>query len=121
MANHDNGQSIYNLFTVAAVHMASGIDDTAVPQHGNQRGFTTEISVWVPLPGSDNVDMVWVGTEVWGVPTVSCPARSCMLVIPTSSLGVATTIQPSPYTTTRVLTFLGPATAVATVDCSLIT
>ncbi len=93
------GVVIYNLFTVATVDIALGIDDTSVPQDGNQRGFTTEISVWVPLPGSDNVDIVWVGTEVWNAPTVSCPAKSCMLVIPTSSLGAPTTIQPSSYTT----------------------
>ncbi|KAL2802026.1 pectate lyase superfamily protein-domain-containing protein [Aspergillus granulosus] len=81
------------------VNIASGIDNTNVPQDGNQRGFTTEISVWVPLPGSDNVDIVWVGTDVWDTPTVSCPAQSCMLVIPTTSLGSSTTIQPSSYTT----------------------
>ncbi|GKT84487.1 glucan 1,3-beta-glucosidase [Colletotrichum tofieldiae] len=93
------GVVIYNLFTVATINIASGIDDTNVPQDGNQRGFTTEISVWVPLPGSDNVDIVWVGTDVWATPTVSCPAQSCMLVIPTTSLGSSTTIQPSRYTT----------------------
>jgi hypothetical protein len=58
------GVVIFNLFTVATVNIASGIDDTNVPQQGNQRGFTTEISVWVPLPGADNVDIVWIGTEV---------------------------------------------------------
>ncbi|OHW93690.1 glucan-beta-glucosidase [Colletotrichum incanum] len=95
------GVVIYNLFTVATINIASGIDNTNVPQDGNQRGFTTEISVWVPLPGSDNVDIVWVGTEVWASPTVSCPisSRSCMLVIPTSSLGSTTTIRPSSYVT----------------------
>ncbi|KAF6821160.1 glucan-beta-glucosidase [Colletotrichum plurivorum] len=95
------GVVIYNLFTVATINIASGIDNTDVPQDGNQRGFTTEISVWVPLPGSDNIDIVWVGTEVWDTPTVSCPSqsRTCMLVLPTSTLGSTTTIQPSRYTT----------------------
>lgn len=93
------GVVIYNLFTVATINIASGIDETNVPQDGNQRGFTTEISVWVPLPGSDNVDIVWVGTDVWATTTVSCPAQSCILVIPTTSLGSSTTIQPSSYTT----------------------
>ncbi|KAL2017438.1 hypothetical protein VTK56DRAFT_2094 [Thermocarpiscus australiensis] len=51
------GVVIYNLFTVGTVNMASDMDDTNVPQDGNQRGFTTEISVWVRLPGSDNVDI----------------------------------------------------------------
>lgn len=95
------GVVIYNLFTVASINIASGIDNTNVPEDGNQRGFTTEVSVWVPLPGSDYVDIVWVGTEVWASPTVSCPvsSRSCMLVIPTSSLGSTTTIRPSSYVT----------------------
>ena len=93
------GVVIYNLFTVATINIASGIDNTNVPQEDNQRGFTTEISVWVPLPGSDNVDIVWVDTGVWDTPTVSCPAESCMLIIPTTSLGSSTTIRPSSYTT----------------------
>ncbi|KAF9873206.1 putative glucan -beta-glucosidase protein [Colletotrichum karsti] len=95
------GVVIYNLFTVATIDIASGIDDTSVPQDGNQRGFTTEVSVWIPLPGSDSVDIVWVGTDIWASPTVSCPSqsRSCMLVIPTSSLGATTTIQPKSFTT----------------------
>lgn len=93
------GVVIYNLFTVATVNIASGIDETNVPQEDNQRGFSTEVSVWLPLPGSDNIDIVWVGTEIWSSPTVSCPAESCMLIIPTTSLGSSTTIQPSSYTT----------------------
>jgi len=93
------GVVIFNLFTVGTINMANGIDDTSVPQQGNQRGFTTEVSVWVPLPGSDNIDIVWVDTAVWESPTVSCSAKSCMLVIPTSPLGEPTTIQPRPYPT----------------------
>ncbi|KAK4173152.1 glucan-beta-glucosidase [Triangularia setosa] len=93
------GVVIFNLFTVATINIASGIDNTNVPHDGNQRGFTTEVSVWVPLPGSDNVDIVWVDTNVWNTPTVSCPAKSCMMVIPTRSLGSSTTIRPSSYTT----------------------
>ncbi|KEZ41476.1 hypothetical protein SAPIO_CDS7623 [Scedosporium apiospermum] len=95
------GVVIYNLFTVATVNIASGIDKTEVPQDENQRGFTTEVSVWVPLPGSDNVDKVWVGTEIWTATTVSCPVqtRACMLILPTSSLGSTTTIRPSSFTT----------------------
>ncbi|RWA10633.1 hypothetical protein EKO27_g4493 [Xylaria grammica] len=93
------GVVIYNLFTVATVNIASGIDNTNVLQADNQRGFTTEVSVWVPLPGSDNVDIVWVDTDVWATPTVSCSSQSCLLIIPTSSLGSDTTIRPSSYTT----------------------
>lgn len=93
------GVVIYNRFTVATINIASGIDNTNVPQSDNQRGSTTEVSVWVPLEGDDHVNMVWVDTEVWDAPTVSCPSQSCMLVIPTSSLGSSTTIQPSSYTT----------------------
>lgn len=93
------GVVIFNLFTVATVNIASGIDGTNIPQEENQRGFTTEVSVWVPLPGSDTVDIIWIDTKVWDSPTVTCSAPSCMFVIPTTGLGSKTTIQPSPYTT----------------------
>jgi hypothetical protein len=92
------GVVIFNLFTVATINIASGIDDTNVPQADNQRGFTTEVSVWVPLPGFDHLDIVWVGTEVWDSPTVSCPSKSCQLIIPTRSVG-STTIRPTSFTT----------------------
>ncbi len=85
------GVVIFNLFTVAIVDIASGIDGTNVPQDGNQRGFTTEVSVWLPLPGADNIDIVWVGTEVWSTLTVTCSSLPCMLIIPTSSLSSDTT------------------------------
>ncbi|TRX94651.1 hypothetical protein FHL15_004423 [Xylaria flabelliformis] len=93
------GVVIFNLFTVATVDIASGIDNTNVPQDENQRGFTTGVSVWVPLPGGDTIDIVWVGTEVWDTPTVTCSSPPCMLIIPTSSLPADTTIRPSSYTT----------------------
>lgn len=67
-------------------------------EDGNQRGFTTEISVWIPLEGDDEFDVVYVGPEVWENPAVTCPAP-CVLVFPTSSLGSPTTISPPPYTT----------------------
>ncbi|KAK4213855.1 glucan-beta-glucosidase [Rhypophila decipiens] len=94
------GVVIFNLFTVATVNIASGIDKTKVPQAGNQRGFTTEVSVWVPLPGSDHVDIVWVDDDIWKKPTVSCPtATGCMLILPTSDLPSPTVIKPDNYTT----------------------
>ncbi|KAK3899572.1 hypothetical protein C8A05DRAFT_18009, partial [Staphylotrichum tortipilum] len=94
------GVVVYNLFTVATVHMADGVDGSKVLQaDGNQRGFTTEVSVWVPVPGADNVDIVWVGTDVWNKPTVSCSKAPCLLIMPTSALDSETTIFPSPYTT----------------------
>ncbi|KAI1424015.1 pectin lyase fold/virulence factor [Xylaria sp. FL1777] len=92
------GVVIYNLFTVSSVQIANGIDGSQVLQIDNQRGFTTEVSVWLPLPGEDNVNVVYVGPEVFTSPTVSCPAP-CVLVFPTSSLDSSTTITPSSYTT----------------------
>lgn len=92
------GVVIYNLFTVATVNIALGIDDTRVLQRDNQRGFTTEVSVWLPLPGADNVNVVYVGPEIFEDPTVSCDAP-CVLVIPSTELSSATTISPSDYTT----------------------
>ncbi|KAI9148923.1 putative glucan -beta-glucosidase protein [Paramyrothecium foliicola] len=93
------GVVIFNRFTMATINIASGIDDTNIPQEESQRGFTTEVSVWVPLPGSDHVDVLWIDTGIWNTPTVSCPGKSCMIIIPTSPLGSSTTIQPSSYTT----------------------
>ncbi|KAI2471682.1 pectin lyase fold/virulence factor [Annulohypoxylon bovei var. microspora] len=94
------GVVIYNLFTVAIVDMANGIDGSKILQSdGNQRGFTTEVSVWLPLPGADNVNIVWVGTDVWNTPTVTCSSAPCLLILPTSSLSSDTTILPSSYTT----------------------
>lgn len=61
-------------------------------------GFTTEVSVWLPLPGDDNVDIVYVGTEVWATPTARC-SPPCVLVLPNSTLTSATTIVPGNYTT----------------------
>ncbi|KAI1755067.1 pectin lyase fold/virulence factor [Xylaria castorea] len=92
------GVVVYNLFTVATVNIATGIDGFKVLQSDNQRGFTSEVSVWLPLPGKDNVNLVYVGPEVFTSPTVSCPAP-CVLVFPTSSLESSTTISPSSYTT----------------------
>ena len=96
------GVIIYNLFTVATVQIANGIDSSMVLQAANQRGFTTEVSVWLPLPGGDNVEIVWVGTDIWSTPTVTCSTVPCLLVIPTSSLSSDTTISPSSYTTPLV-------------------
>ncbi|KAK2030564.1 pectin lyase-like protein [Colletotrichum zoysiae] len=93
------GVAIFNMFTVATVEIGTGINGGAIMQEdGNQRGFTTEISVWIPLEGDDNVDVVYVGPEVWEDPAVTCPAP-CVLVFPTSPLGSSTTISPPPYTT----------------------
>ncbi|KAF7515037.1 hypothetical protein G7054_g14801 [Neopestalotiopsis clavispora] len=88
-----------NLFTVAISEIAVGIDKTVVSKESNQRGFTTEISVWLPLDGADNTNPIFVGTEVWTAPTVSCSAESCLLIFPTSSLDSPSTISPSPFTT----------------------
>ncbi|KAF6828452.1 glucan 1,3-beta-glucosidase [Colletotrichum musicola] len=93
------GVTIFNMFTVATVEIGTGINGGAIMQEdGNQRGFTTEISVWIPLEGDDEFDVVYVGPEVWEDPAVTCPAP-CVLVFPTSSLGSPTTISPPPYTT----------------------
>ncbi|KAH8157033.1 hypothetical protein CIB48_g11215 [Xylaria polymorpha] len=78
---------MYNIFTVATTEVAVGID-----------GFTTEVSVWLPIPGQDNVDIIYVGTEIWSSPTVTC-SPPCILVLPTMSLSTTTTINPGPYTT----------------------
>ncbi|KAF1993092.1 glycoside hydrolase family 55 protein [Amniculicola lignicola CBS 123094] len=93
------GVVIFNLFTVATVQIANGIDGSKVLQaDSNQRGFTTEVSVWVPLPGKDHANVVYVGPDIFSSPSVSCSAP-CVLVFPTSRLDSPTTITPSPYVT----------------------
>lgn len=65
---------------------------------GVHSGFTTEVSVWLPLNGDDNINVVYVGTEVWtGVP-MTC-SSTCVLVLPTSTLAAPTVIDPGLYTT----------------------
>ena len=90
---------ILNLFTVAISDIAIGIDKTVLPRDGNQRGFTTEVSIWLPLDGADNINTIFVGTQIWTSTTVTCSDSSCLLVFPTSSLSNTATISPSPYTT----------------------
>ncbi|KAK3317422.1 pectin lyase fold/virulence factor [Cercophora scortea] len=93
------GVVIYNLFTVATVNIATGIDGSQILRSdSNQRGFTTEVSVWLPLPGRDHDNIVYVGPDVFTNPTMSCSAP-CVLVFPTSHLETPTTITPSSYTT----------------------
>ncbi|KAF6804707.1 glucan 1,3-beta-glucosidase [Colletotrichum sojae] len=91
--------ALFNVFTVGTVEVASGINDGAIMQDDdNQRGFTTEISVWIPLEGDDKVNIVYVGPEVYTQPDVTC-SPPCLLVFPTSSLSEPTTINPGTYTT----------------------
>ncbi|KAH6661468.1 hypothetical protein F5X68DRAFT_196001 [Plectosphaerella plurivora] len=87
------------MFTVATVQIGTGINGGAIKQEdGNQRGFTTEISVWIPLEGDDEFNVFYNGEEVWPDPVVTCPAPR-ILVFPTSDLGSSTVITLSPYTT----------------------
>ncbi|GAP87899.2 hypothetical protein SAMD00023353_1601050 [Rosellinia necatrix] len=90
---------ILNLFTVAISNIAMGKDKTLLLRDDNQRGFTTEVSIWLPLDGADNINTVFVGTEIWTSTTVSCTDPLCMLVFPTSPLLSSATISPSPFTT----------------------
>ncbi|KFX87604.1 hypothetical protein V490_08138, partial [Pseudogymnoascus sp. VKM F-3557] len=90
---------LFNMFTVATEEIGTGINGGSIKQSdGNQRGFTTEVSVWIPLEGNDEFDVVYVGPDVYNDPSVTCPAP-CLLVFPTSSLGEQTTITPGKYTT----------------------
>lgn len=101
---------IFNLFTVATTKIASGIDYMNVYQNdSNQRGFTTEVSVWLPLPGQDNVQIVYVGTEVWTASTVTSTGPA-VLVLPTSLLSSPTTIDAGQYTTSFEYSHMGPST-----------
>ncbi|KAH9906746.1 pectate lyase superfamily protein-domain-containing protein [Xylariomycetidae sp. FL2044] len=66
-------------------------------------GFTTEISVWLPLAGENDCNLtpvVYVDPEVWtnNDPTVQC-IPPCVLVLPPSTLSTATTISFPPLVT----------------------
>lgn len=94
------GVVIFNLYTVATAEIATGVHGSTIFQNDtNQRGFTTEDSIWLPIPGADNVDTVYVGTPIWTSTTVTCSVASCLLVFPTSHLPIPTTITPGNYTT----------------------
>lgn len=95
---------VFNLFTKGVTQIATGAgtgNGTSIEQSdaGNQaaNGYTTEVSVWFPLDGGD--DIVYVGTPVYTSMTASCSAPPCILVLPPSGLGTTTTIHPTPYTT----------------------
>ncbi|KAH7369719.1 pectate lyase superfamily protein-domain-containing protein [Rhexocercosporidium sp. MPI-PUGE-AT-0058] len=94
------GVVIFNLYTVATSEIATGVHGSTIFQNDtNQRGFTTENAIWLPLPGSDNIDTVYVGTPVWTSTTVTCSVASCLLVFPTSPLATPTTIDAGGYAT----------------------
>jgi hypothetical protein len=94
------GVVVFNLYTVGTADVAVGIDGTVVYQNdSNQRGFTTEDSVWLPLPGADNVDTVFLGPDIWSSTTATCSASTCLLVFPTSSLPSSSVISVGNYTT----------------------
>lgn len=65
----------------------------------NQSGFTTEISVWIPLEGDDDNNVVYVGTEIWTGDTPMTCSVPCVLVIPTSTLEAPSTLDPGLYPT----------------------
>ncbi|KAK4247523.1 glucan 1,3-beta-glucosidase [Corynascus novoguineensis] len=88
---------IFNIFTIGAVEAATGVAQTFVGQEDTQSGFTTEISVWLPLDGDDDYKIVYIGTEVFTTHTAQCTAP-CILVLPPLSIS-ETTISIPPYTT----------------------
>lgn len=113
---------VFNLYTVATSKIATGIDNTVVFQSdSNQRGFTTEDSIWLPLDGADNIETVFVGTSVWIASTVTCAVTSCLLVLPTSLLSSLATISPEPYTTSFQYGTLSTVTPNGVVTVTFIT
>ena len=88
---------MFNIFTLGAIQAATGAFQSSIKQKDAQSGFTTEISVWVPLPGDDDYQVVYVGTEVYTTHTAQCTAP-CIFVLPPQSIP-KTTITIDPYTT----------------------
>ncbi|KAK1963446.1 pectin lyase-like protein, partial [Colletotrichum sublineola] len=91
--------TIFNIFTVAIEEIANGVNGDVIRQDdSNQSGYTTEVSVWRPQDGDDELNIVYVGPEVFSEPAVTCKPP-CVLVFPTSSLSSPTVIDPGYYTT----------------------
>ncbi|KAK3304991.1 pectin lyase fold/virulence factor [Chaetomium strumarium] len=57
----------------------------------NQRGFTTEVGVWVPLPGKNHDNVVYVGPDIFTKPTMSCSAPCVLLHYLIREYGTVTT------------------------------
>ncbi|KAK8059107.1 glucan 1-3-beta-glucosidase [Apiospora saccharicola] len=126
--------AIFNIFTVGTENVALGINDTAIRQNDTQSGYTTEVSIWLPNNGQDSPNIVYVGTEIWATPSVSC-SPPCILVLPTSPLSTSSTIDPGNYTTSleygspgtttlgdgQVITTFIITTTIVTIDIPLLT
>ena len=88
------------------------------------RGYTSEVSVWLPGPGDDK-EIVYLGPEVYTQHTAQCNPP-CVMVLPPSALpsGSTTTISISPYPTTidapgSVVTVTITVTAITTTEISM--
>ncbi|KAM7192998.1 Exo-beta-1,3-glucanase [Rhypophila sp. PSN 637] len=89
---------VFNIFTKGVTQIATigGSNSSIQQKDGIQRGYTTEISLWFPEDGSDNI--VYVGTDVYTTHTAQFTAP-CTWVLPPSPLQSNTTISMTPYTT----------------------
>lgn len=92
---------IFNLFTKGVTQIGTGSSNSSSIQQADDGvqpsdSYTTEVSVWFPTDGGDNI--VYVGPEVYTSHTVVCSAP-CTLVMPPSSLGSTTTITLPTYKT----------------------
>ncbi|KFA45429.1 hypothetical protein S40293_10065 [Stachybotrys chartarum IBT 40293] len=89
--------AIYNIFTKGVTQVATGRSNaTSIDQSDNKQGYTSEISVWIPLDGQENV--VYLGPEVYDTHTAQCEAP-CTIVLAPSPLESPTVILVENYTT----------------------
>ncbi|KAL2198358.1 pectate lyase superfamily protein-domain-containing protein, partial [Corynascus similis CBS 632.67] len=89
--------AVFNVFTKGVTEVSTGTSNSStIWQSDNKQGYTTEISVYLPEDGSDNI--VYLGPEVYTSQTAQCEAP-CTFVLPPSSLASNTTILIPPYTT----------------------
>ncbi|KAI2615067.1 pectate lyase superfamily protein-domain-containing protein [Hypoxylon sp. NC1633] len=108
---------VYNLFTIGATEMATGNGNSSILAKGNEKGYTTEVSVWLPENGEDKPEVVYVDPKVYstGVNTALCTAP-CIFVLPPSALPSTTTIDVPDYTTSLEV---GTGTEVITTTITL--
>ncbi|KAK2013597.1 pectin lyase-like protein [Colletotrichum eremochloae] len=89
--------AIYNIFAKGVREIASG-EGYTIDQDVNQQGYTSQVSVWFPVDGDGDKNVVYIGTELYATPTAACH-KPCVLVLAPSPLSSTTTIVIDPYTT----------------------
>ncbi|KAM7183947.1 glucan 1,3-beta-glucosidase [Naviculisporaceae sp. PSN 640] len=82
------------------LEVARAFGNGSIYQNETQRGFTTEVAVWVPPDGQETPEIIYLSPEIYGPDsnTASCDGF-CQFVLPPSTLPRPTTFTLPDYTT----------------------